>query len=70
MYDEMILSVLTLRELSLFLKMIPISNTGVLAAYILAIVHFLYPKLPFPTWSITSTTCLLRLESPQGPSTS
>ena len=36
---------LTLRGLSLFLKMFPISNTGVSAAYILATVHFLYPKL-------------------------
>ena len=36
---------LTLRGLSLFLKILPISNTGVSAAYILATVHFLYPKL-------------------------
>ena len=36
---------LTLRGLSLFLKILPISNAGVSAAYILATVHFLYPKL-------------------------
>ena len=36
---------LIVRGLSLFLKMFPISNTGVSAAYILATVHFLYPKL-------------------------
>ena len=29
----------------LVLKILPISNTGVSAAYILATVHFLYPKL-------------------------
>ena len=37
--------VLTLRGLSLFFKILPISNTGVSIAYILATVHFLYPKL-------------------------
>ena len=31
--------------LSLFFKILPISNTGVSAAYILATVHFLYPTL-------------------------
>ena len=36
---------LTLRGLSLFFKILPISNTGVSAAYILATVHFLYPKV-------------------------
>ena len=36
---------LTLRGLSLFFKILPISNTIVSAAYILATVHFLYPKL-------------------------
>ena len=36
---------LTLRGLSLFFKMPPISNTGASIAYILATVHFLYPKL-------------------------
>ena len=36
---------LTLRGLSLFLKMFTISNTGVSTAYILATIHFLYPKL-------------------------
>ena len=36
---------LTLRRLSLFFKILPISNTGVSAAYILATVHFLYAKL-------------------------
>ena len=36
---------LTLRGPSLFFKILPISNTGVSAAYILAIIHFLYPKL-------------------------
>ena len=38
-------SSLTLRGLSLFFKILPISNTGVSAAYILATVHFLYPTL-------------------------
>ena len=38
-------SVLTLRGLTLFFIIFPISNTGVYAAYILATVHFLYPKL-------------------------
>ena len=37
--------VLTLTVLSLFFKLLPISNTGDSIAYILAIVHFLYPKL-------------------------
>ena len=36
---------LTLRGLSLFFKILPISNTGDSIAYILATVHFLYPKL-------------------------
>ena len=36
---------LTLRGLSLFFKILPISNTGVSIAYILATVDFLYPKL-------------------------
>ena len=40
-----ILLLLTLGGLSLFFKILPISNTGVSAAYILATVHFLYPKL-------------------------
>ena len=38
-------SSLSLRGLSLFFKILPISNTGISAAYILATVHFLYPKL-------------------------
>ena len=36
---------LTLTALSLFFKLLPISNTGDSIAYILATVHFLYPKL-------------------------
>ena len=36
---------LILRGLSLFFKILPISNTGDSIAYILATVHFLYPKL-------------------------
>ena len=36
---------LTLRGLSLFFKILPISNTGDSIAYILATVHFRYPKL-------------------------
>ena len=45
-YSETINSFfLTLRALSLFFKILPISNTGISAAYILATVHFLYPKL-------------------------
>ena len=36
---------LTLRGLSLFFKILRISNTGVSIAYILATVHFLYTKL-------------------------
>ena len=39
------MDVLTLRVQRLFFKILPISNTGVSAAYILATVHFLYPKL-------------------------
>ena len=39
------LAFLTLRGLSLFFKILPISNTAVSIAYILATVHFLYPKL-------------------------
>ena len=35
----------TLRGLSLFFKILPISNSGDSIAYILATVHFLYPKL-------------------------
>ena len=40
--------------------MFPISNTGISAAYILATVHFFYPKNvpPFLTWSTTSTNLL------------
>ena len=49
---------LTLRRLSLFFKILPISNTGVSISYILGTVHFLYTKLLLPT-------CLPRLESPQ-----
>ena len=37
--------VLTLRGLSLFFKILPISNTGDSIAYNVATVHFLYPKL-------------------------
>ena len=36
---------LTLRALSLFFQILPISNTGDSIAYNLATVHFLYPKL-------------------------
>ena len=36
---------LTLRELRLFLKILPVSNTGISATDILAAVHFLYRKL-------------------------
>ena len=36
---------LTLRGLSLFCKILPISKTGACITYILATVHFLYPKL-------------------------
>ena len=36
---------LTLTALSLFFKLLPIFNTGDSIAYILATVHFLYPKL-------------------------
>ena len=38
-------SVLTLRVLSFFFKILLISNTGASIAYILATVHFLYLKL-------------------------
>ena len=31
-------------ELNLFFKILPISNTGNSIAYILATIHFLYPK--------------------------
>ena len=37
--------IITLRALSLFFKILPISNTGDSIAYNLATVHFLYPKL-------------------------
>ena len=37
--------ILTLTALSLFFKLLPISNTGDSIAYILATIHFLYPKL-------------------------
>ena len=40
--DTPVFSILTLNGLSLFFKILPISNTGV---SILATVHFLYPKL-------------------------
>ena len=36
---------LTLRGLSLFFKILPISNTGDSIAYNVATAHFLYPKL-------------------------
>ena len=36
---------LTLRGLTLFFKILPISSAGTSIAYILATVHFLYPKL-------------------------
>ena len=42
---KLIIPFLTLRRLNLFFKILPISNTGVSIAYILATVHFLYPKL-------------------------
>ena len=44
-YVEMKELRLTLRGLGLFFKMLPISNTSVSIAYILATVHFLYPIL-------------------------
>ena len=59
---------LTLRGLSLFFKILPVSNTGDSIAYILVTVHFLY--LP-QTWFLfrhgvlLPPTCLLGLESPQ-----
>ena len=42
---ELKVSALTLTALSLFFKFLPISNTGDSIAYILATIHFLYPKL-------------------------
>ena len=46
--------------------MLPISNTGVSIAYILATVHFLYPKLgSFSDGVLLLPTCLPGLESPQ-----
>ena len=49
---------LTLRVLSMFWAMLPISKTGCSAADISAIICT--PNLaPFPTWSTTSATCLL-----------
>ena len=41
----MLVYILTLRGLSLFFKILPISNTGDSIAYILATIHFRYPKL-------------------------
>ena len=40
-----VMDVLTFRGLSLFFKIVPISNTSVSGVYILAIAHFLYFKL-------------------------
>ena len=42
-------NLLTIRELNLFFKILPIFNTGDSAADILVSVHFLYPKLGFLT---------------------
>ena len=39
------ITLITLKGLSLFYKILPISNTGDSIAHILATVHFLYPKL-------------------------
>ena len=45
-YNQLLwIRVLTLRGLSLFFKILPISNTGDSTAHILATVHLLYPKL-------------------------
>ena len=45
-YNQLLwIRVLTLRGLSLFFKILPISNTGYSTAHILATVHLLYPKL-------------------------
>ena len=55
---------LTLRGLSLFFKILPISNAGDSAAYILATVRFFYPKL-FRHGVLLLPTCLPGLESPQ-----
>ena len=57
--------ILTLRALSLFFKLLPISNTGISAADILATVSFLYPKLGhFSDRVLLLATCLLGRESP------
>ena len=45
-YNQLLwIRVLTLRGLSLFFKILPISNTGDSTAHILATVNLLYPKL-------------------------
>ena len=45
-YNQLLwIRVLTLRGLSLFFKILPISNTGDSTAHILATVHLVYPKL-------------------------
>ena len=45
-YNQLLwIRVLTLRGLSLFFKVLPISTTGDSTAHILATVHFLYSKL-------------------------
>ena len=45
-YNQLLwIRVLTLRGLSFFFKILPISNSGDSTAHILAIVHLLYPKL-------------------------
>ena len=45
-YNQLLwIPVLTLRGLSSFFKILPISNTGDSTAHILATVHLLYPKL-------------------------
>ena len=67
--NSIIMIALTLRTLSLFLKILPISNTGVSAIRYLPLLAFCTPNLaPFPTWSTTSR-CLLN-ETRKSPSAS
>ena len=54
--------------MSLFFKILPISNTGVYAAFFLATIHFLYPKLGSifdMEYYIHLQICLSGLKSPQ-----
>ena len=58
-------NLMSLQHWACFFKLLPISNTGDSTAYILATVHFLYPKLGsfFRHGALLLPTCLQGLES-------